>query len=195
MLSTGSSSLGCLALGAPAHMSSLWLLKQIAKNKMEFPVLQLWTSEVLKSRFPACILSGGFRNESVPFLSQLLEGTRISWCMGSSSILKAIRLPSSYHSHLCCHRHVSSDSDPPAYKDPYDDIGPTQIPQDNCCISKNVLHGWKHSMPSQCQFPHLIQCNPNPNPTDWYFPGGPVVKNPACKVSLAMEVTARGSGD
>ena len=32
-------------------------------------------------------------------------------------------------------------------------------------------------------FPHLIQCNPNQNPTNWGFPGGPGVKNPACQVS------------
>ena len=76
--------------------------------------------------------------------------------MGPSSILKAISLPSSYH----CLSPLPPSSClllwltllPPSYKDTYDDIGPMQITQDNCSISRNILHGWKHSILSQCQF-------------------------------------------
>lgn len=95
------------------------------------------------------LLSGGFRDESAPLLSWFLEGTRIPWCVGSPSVHRAVSL-ASYHSPLCYHHH-SSSSDPPACEDPYSDNGPTQVTQDNCSISKNVLHGWTHSILPHCQ--------------------------------------------
>ena len=134
---------------------------------MEFPLLQLWRSEVLKSRFPqACTPSGGFRTESASLLSQLLEATWISWLVASSSILKASSLPFSYHSPCLSHTSTTIITSPslaltllpPSYKEPWNDTGPTHITEDNRSIPSNILY--------------LI-----------------------CEVPLAMEVTATGSAD